>query len=129
MLKTEAKSSKSRILNVRVSEEEHAAIKSAAHEAGRTTSAFFKSLILEGAGVQAAFNDDDRHMISLMLEDMRRIGINLNQVARSLNSGKHVHPEEIRIQIKNVAMMQSMVQRELRRAAIRAGQKRRGENP
>ncbi|TIO81650.1 MAG: MobC family plasmid mobilization relaxosome protein, partial [Mesorhizobium sp.] len=70
---------------------------------------------------------DDRLVMALLLEDMRAIGVNLNQVARSLNSGKGVHPSEVDINLGNVQRVQAAVMTELRSLAKRAGHGRRGE--
>lgn len=116
---------KDRLLNVRVSDAEHAAISEAAKQAGMSVSAFFGSLLLEGAGVRPFLTADDRLIMAALLEDMRMIGINLNQVARSLNSGKSVHPSELDINLGNVQRIQAAVLSELRALSRRAGHERR----
>jgi len=58
---------------------------------------------------------------------MRMIGINLNQVARALNSGRGVHPSELNINLENVQRIQAAVMSELRSLSRRAGYQRRGE--
>ncbi|EHS51858.1 mobilization protein [Rhizobium sp. PDO1-076] len=122
-----AKQRKGRLLNVRVSDAEHSAIEEAAKAAGISVSAFFRSLLLEGAGVRPILTADDRLIMAALLEDMRRIGINLNQVARSLNVGKGVHPSELDINLGNVQRVQAAVMSELRTFSRRAGHERRGE--
>ncbi|MCO5164541.1 MAG: MobC family plasmid mobilization relaxosome protein [Mesorhizobium sp.] len=117
---------KGRTVHVRVTDDEHAAIEGAADAAGMTVSAFFRSLLLEGAGVQPMLTDDDRAILAVLREDMRMIGVNLNQVARALNSGRAVHAGEITISIENVQRVQAAVMSELRQFARRQGQRRRG---
>lgn len=119
---------KGRKLTVRVSEAEYAAVEAAANSAGQTTSAFFRSLVLDGAGVRPVFNNEDRAALQLLHEDMRKIGINLNQVARALNAGRVVHPEEVLIAIRNVQLATTAVSVELRNAARRSGNARRGQH-
>ncbi|MDW9697865.1 plasmid mobilization relaxosome protein MobC [Sinorhizobium meliloti] len=116
-----------RTLHVRVTGNEHAAIEKAAEEAGMTVSSFFRSLNLEGAGVRPMLTRDDRLVMAALLEDMRMIGINLNQVARALNSGRGVHPSELDINLENVQRVQAAVMSELRALTRRAGYQRRGE--
>jgi len=118
---------KERTLHVRVTGEEHAAIEKAAADAGMTVSSFFRSLNLEGAGVRPILTGEDRLVMAALLEDMRMIGINLNQVARALNSGCGVHPGELDINLQNVQRIQAAVMSELRSLARRAGYQRRGE--
>ncbi|MBB4145706.1 DUF6290 family protein [Rhizobium rhizoryzae] len=118
---------KGRLINVRVSDAEHSAIEEAAKSAGMSVSAFFRSLLLEGAGVRPILTAEDRLIMAALLEDMRMIGINLNQVARSLNAGKGVHPSELDINLGNVQRIQAAVMSELRTLSRRAGHERRGE--
>ncbi|EGP54317.1 mob protein (plasmid) [Agrobacterium tumefaciens F2] len=73
------------------------------------------------------FNDKDRAILFLLHEDMRKIGVNLNQVARSLNAGRVVDPEEVKIALRNVKIVADEVSLELRSASVRAGNSRRGE--
>lgn len=113
---------------MRVSEAEYAAVEAAAISASQTTSAFFRSLLLDGAGVRPVFNNEDRAALQLLHEDMRKIGINLNQVARALNAGRVVHPEEVLIAIRNVQLATTAVSVELRTAARRSGNARRGQD-
>jgi len=115
-----------RHLTVRLSDAEYLAVQEAAETAGMTASAFFRSLTLEGAGVRPIFNDDDRTILSILHEDMRKIGVNLNQVARSLNAGRVVDPEEIKIALRNVERITDATRQELRHASVRAGNSRRG---
>jgi hypothetical protein len=121
------KQRKGRLINVRVSDAEHSAIEEAAKSAGMSVSAFFRSLLLEGAGVRPILTAEDRLIMAALLEDMRMIGINLNQVARSLNAGKSVHPSELDINLGNVQRIQAAVMSELRTLSRRAGHARRGE--
>ncbi|MBX4911707.1 MULTISPECIES: plasmid mobilization relaxosome protein MobC [Rhizobiaceae] len=118
---------KDRTVHVRVTVDEHAGIEKAAEDAGMTVSSFFRSLLLEGAGVRPILTGDDRLVMAALLEDMRMIGINLNQVARALNSGRGVHPSELNINLENVQRIQAAVMSELRSMSRRAGYQRRGE--
>ncbi|PAQ03782.1 MobC family plasmid mobilization relaxosome protein (plasmid) [Mesorhizobium mediterraneum] len=118
---------KGRMVHARVSADEYAAIEKAAKAADMTVSGFFRSLIIEGAGAQPFLTEEDRLVMALLLEDMRAIGVNLNQVARALNSGKGVHPSDVDINLGNVQRVQAAVMTELRSLARRAGHKRRGE--
>lgn len=117
---------KSRTLKTRVSHEEFEAIQTAADEANMTVSAFLRSLLVEGAGVKPFLVDEDRAVIGLLLEDMRAIGVNLNQIARALNSKRTVHPSELSIGLTNVEMIAAQCLLELRSFSKRAGHQRRG---
>ena len=115
-----------RHLTVRLCDAEYLAVQEAAEAAGMTASAFFRSLTLEGAGVRPVFNDEDRTILSILHEDMRKIGVNLNQVARSLNAGRVVDAEEVKIALRNVEKIADVTRLELRNSATRAGNSRRG---
>lgn len=121
------KARKDRLVNVRLTDAEHGKIEEAAKAADMSVSAFFRSLLLEGAGVRPILTRDDRLIMAALLEDMRKIGVNLNQVARALNSGKAVHPSELDINLANVQSIQAAVMLELRSLSRRAGYQRRGE--
>ena len=114
-------------IHSRVSAGEYEAISAAAKAAGLTISAFFKAVMLEGAGVKPVFTDDDRAILSLILEDMRTIGINLNEVARAVNGGKADVEEDVSHAIAEVQKMQFTVLSELQRVARRAGYTRRDQ--
>lgn len=118
---------KDRRINFRLNAAEYSAVQEAAAKAGMTVSAFFRSLSLEGAGLRPVFNDKDRAILFLLHEDMRKIGVNLNQVVRSLNAGRVVDPEEVKIALRNVKIIADELSLELRNASIRAGNSRRGE--
>lgn len=122
-----SKARKDRLVNVRLTDAEHGKIEEAAKVADMSVSAFFRSLLLEGAGVRPILTRDDRLIMAALLEDMRKIGVNLNQVARALNSGKAVHPSELDINLANVQSIQAAVMLELRALSRRAGYQRRGE--
>ncbi|HCH71520.1 MAG TPA: plasmid mobilization relaxosome protein MobC [Ochrobactrum sp.] len=119
---------KPQTIHSRVSADEYDAIDAAAKAADMTMSAFFKALLLEGAGLKPIFNAEDRALLSLMLEDMRMIGVNLNQVARALNSGKSVSDSEIRMVVGDVQKMQVGVLSELRRVTKRSGYRHRSKD-
>lgn len=118
---------KPQTIHSRVSADEYDAIDGAAKSVDMTMSAFFKAVLLQGAGKKPIFNDDDRALLSLMFEDMRMIGINLNQVARALNSGKSVSDSEVRMVVGDVQKMQVAVLSELRRVTKRSGYRHRSK--
>jgi len=114
-------------IHSRVSADEYDAIYEAAKAAEMSMSAFFKAVFLQGAGVKPVFSDEDRALLSLMLEDMRMIGVNLNQVARALNSGKSVSDSETGMIVGDVQKMQVAVLSELRRVSKRSGYRHRSK--
>lgn len=117
---------KSRTIHARVTEEQLEAISAAAKAADLTVSAFFSSLLLEGAGVVPFLTDDDRVVLRVLHEDMRKVGVNLNQVARALNSGRAVYPDEVFEALHGVLQVTDAMRSELRNLTSRPGREGRG---
>ncbi|MCF1450162.1 MobC family plasmid mobilization relaxosome protein [Agrobacterium vitis] len=112
--RSKTKADLKRCVHVRVSEAEHQAMVEAAKAARTTTSSFVRSLALDGAGVMPFFTDEDRKILAVLTEDLRKVGVNLNQVARHLNSGRTVHPDEVRMRLDDVFRVHDMLIRDLR---------------
>ncbi len=117
------KEEKAHVVTLRISASEHAAIRAAAANAGMTPSAFMRSLALDGAGVRPFLNDDDRAIWALILEDLRKIGVNLNQIAAAINSKKMPVAEEVAIHHENVLQSHAAIFQELKRMQMRIGRK------
>ncbi len=115
------------VIRMRVSEDEQAAIQGAAEAAGMTVSAFVRSLSLQGAGVTPFLNADDRKVMRALHDDMRAIGVNLNQVARALNSKKAVHDGEVGMVLSNIERVVKFALLELKGLASRGRMKRSDE--
>ena len=113
--------------HIRFSLAEFAAIEAAADDADTTISGFVRSLSLEGAGVRPCLTEADRAVFALLLEDMRAIGGNLNQVARALNGGRSIPAPEIVANIHDARAIATVLANELKGLAKRSGSSRRGE--
>ncbi|WP_192247998.1 plasmid mobilization protein [Mesorhizobium caraganae] len=120
-------SRKEKVLRMRLSTDEHAAIDKAAKAANMTMSAFLRSLLLEGAGVQPLLAEEDRAVMGFLADEMRAVGANLNQLARTMNSGRAAKPADVTANIGEVQMVVAAVVTELKALAKRAGYRRRGE--
>ncbi len=120
-------SRKDKVVRMRLSAEEHAAIEEAAAAAGMTMSAFLRSLLLEGAGVQPFLAEEDRTVMGFLADEMRAVGTNLNQLVRVMNSGRLVQPADIKASIGELQVVVAAVLTELQTLARRAGNRRRGE--
>ncbi|MGE3365654.1 MAG: plasmid mobilization relaxosome protein MobC [Rhizobiaceae bacterium] len=122
-----ASSRKDKVVRTRLSADEYAAIEEAAQAAGMTVSAFLRSLLLEGAGVQPMLSEQDRAVMGLLADEMRAVGTNLNQMTRALNGGGSIRPSDLETNIGEVQIVVAGVLSELRGLAKRAGHRRRGE--
>jgi len=120
-------SRKDKVVRTRMSGDEYEAIEKAAQAAGMTVSAFLRSLVLEGAGVQPLLAERDRKVMGFLADEMRTVGTNLNEVARALNSGKSLRAADLDASIGEVQIVVAGVLTELRTLARRAGNRRRGE--
>ncbi|RWM09730.1 MAG: plasmid mobilization relaxosome protein MobC [Mesorhizobium sp.] len=120
-------SRKDKVVRMRLSADELAAIETAAAAADMTMSAFLRSLLLEGAGVQPLLAEEDRAVMGFLADEMRAVGANLNQLARTMSSGRAVKPADVTANIGEVQMVVAAVVAELKALAKRAGYRRRGE--
>lgn len=122
-----AVSRKDKVVRTRLSGDEYAAVEKAAQAANMTVSAFLRSLLLEGAGVQPMLSDQDRAVMGLLADEMRAVGMNLNEMTRALNGGGTIRPADIETNIGELQIVVAGVLSELRGLAKRAGYRRRGE--
>lgn len=118
---------KEKVAHIRFSPAEFAAIEEAADHADTTISGFVRSLSLEGAGVRPCLTEADRAVFALLLEDMRAIGGNLNQMARALNGGRSIPAPEIAANIHDAWAIATVLANELKGLAKRSGTSRRSE--
>ena len=115
-----------RVVHARFSTSELERISSAADLAGMTVSGFLRSLVLEGAGVQPFFSDDDRAILDVLVFDIRAIGINLHQISRELNRGRSPASADVASTVTAASQLVAGALIEMRRYATRGGQACRG---
>lgn len=115
---------RSRVINVRLAPEEMESVERSAVAAAMTVSAFMRSLSLEGAGVSPFLNDDDQAIFDLLRDELRRIGVNLNGLTRSVHRGKIREPE-IAAQLAELRPVIAALGLELGKLTERAAAKRR----
>jgi hypothetical protein len=115
------------VAHIRLSEDEFAAVEAAATKASMSISAFLRSLSLEGAGAQPFLNRADRAIIQLLGQDLRAIGNNLNQLARTLKAGRSVDGSHLAAAIDDARAVANTVAAELSIMTKRAAAARRGE--
>lgn len=117
---------KDRVVHARFSTVELEKVSAAADLADMTVSGFLRSLVLEGAGVQPFFSDDDRAILDVLVFDIRAIGINLNQISRELNRSGSPAGLEIDSTVTAASQLVAGALLEMRGYAARGGQARRG---
>ncbi len=79
---------KSKMLHLRLSNAEHAGFKVAIAHLGLTQSEALRRFVRAAGGYGPAFDAETRSAILAMMRQMRGIGVNINQVARLMNSGR-----------------------------------------
>jgi hypothetical protein len=124
---TEASKRKEKVAHIRFSPAEYDALQAAASAAGMTTSAFVRSLSMEGAGVQPFLGEGDRAVLDLLTDAMRAIGGNLNQIARAINTGRVPTEGEVAGSIKDAHSVATALAAELAEMTRRSAAARRGE--
>lgn len=91
------KRQRNRIIPVRVSDEEGARIDEKADAAGLPAAAFMRAAALGDAGPRARRRPPADHVaLRQLLGQLGRVGNNLNQIARALNSGEDHDAAELR---------------------------------
>jgi hypothetical protein len=104
--------------------EELEAVKVAAARANMTFSRFVRSLSLEGAGVRPLLNEEDRAVFELLIDHMRAISANLNQVSRALHMHRPDRAAEIGVHLRDVRALVVAQSRELDRIRERSAKLR-----
>ena len=115
-----------KVVHARFSKSEIERIEHAAEAAGMTVSGFLRSLALEGAGVRPFFSDADRAVLSLLLTDIKAVGVHLNQLARARNRGEAVPSQEEKRVIDDVQRVVTIALFELQSFAERSARRRQG---
>ncbi|TCM48361.1 hypothetical protein C8J36_11461 [Rhizobium sp. PP-F2F-G48] len=112
-----------KVVHARFSTTEIERIEHAAKAAGMTVSGFLRSLTLEEAGVRPFFTDADRAVLSLLLGDVRAVGVNLNQLSRARNRGEAGQSQEEKKVINDVQRVVAIVLFELQAFAERGARR------
>lgn len=124
---SEASKRKDRVVHIRFSPAEYDALEAAARAAGLTVSAFVRSLSMEGAGVRPFLGEGDRLVLGLLVDGMRAIGGNLNQIARAINTGRMPTEGEVAGSIKDAHSVATTLAAELAEMTQRSAATRRSE--
>ena len=79
---------RSKVLHVRLAPALEAALAGEAEARGETLSGFVRGVLTETGGFGPMLEDADRAAMGRLAEEVRAVGVNLNQAVRALNSGK-----------------------------------------
>lgn len=125
--RSQASKRKEKVAHIRLSQTEFDALKAAAGAAGLTTSAFIRSLCLEGAGVRPFLGARDRAVLELLANGLRAIGSNLNQIVRAINAGRLLAAGEIAGSINDAYVVATTVASEIAEMTRQSAATRRGK--
>jgi hypothetical protein len=121
-----ANSRKEKVVHARFSATEFNELEAAAKAAKLSVSAFLRSLSLHGAGIMPFLNDEDRAVLSLVQDELRTIGANLNGIARALSVRSEMDSERIFEVVASLRPALTAVVSELNRYVARLGHQRDG---
>jgi hypothetical protein len=92
---------KGKVLSVRVSPEEHQAVEAFAEREGLSTGSYVRSRVLEQPTTRAIRRPPvEVRTLSVLQASLNKVGSNLNQIARALNSGETVTIDDIQTALK-----------------------------
>lgn len=115
---------RTRSVRVRLSEMEFAALTSFAEDAALPVSEVLRRLAREAGGLGPTLEGELAVQFKSAVVQLRKVGVNLNQVARALNSGRAPGYEHLRDGIERLARLVALQERDLNglrtRARVRA---------
>ncbi|UWU26018.1 plasmid mobilization relaxosome protein MobC (plasmid) [Rhizobium sp. CB3060] len=82
------RTSRQKVVHVRMSETEFLAFEAFCADVNLTVSEALRRLVRQAAGLGPAFDGDLKEIVLAHAEELRRVGVNLNQIARALNGGR-----------------------------------------
>jgi len=104
------KRARKRHLTVRLTDDERAAIDLAAEAAGLMPGSYARQVMLGGPAPRAVRKSPvERRELVRLLGELGKIGSNLNQIAKSLNTGVVVYEVEIAVALRAVMDMRDAV--------------------
>lgn len=86
---------------------------------------FMRQSALQAAEVSPFLNEEDVAVIEVLHEGLRKIGINLNQITRAINSGRHMSADEITKTVKAVGDIVELTQAQFAECLSQAARKQR----
>lgn len=79
------RTSRQKVVHVRLSEAEFLALEAFCADVNLTVSEVLRRLVRQAGGLGLAFEGDLKQTVLAHAEELRRVGVNLNQIARALN--------------------------------------------
>lgn len=108
-----ARPKRNRSVRVRLSEAEFVALTTFAEEAALSTSEVLRRLAREAGGFGPTFEGEVAQRLKSTVVQLRKVGVNLNQIARALNSGRTPGYEHLRGGVERLARIVAQHERDL----------------
>lgn len=87
------------LISLRLTADEHADLRAAAANADLTVADFLRRAANYMTERGCVLDRDERAWAAGIAEELRRAGVNLNQVARAVNGGRIAHTDELRAEL------------------------------
>ena len=96
---------RSKTITLRVSSDEYDAMAGAAADQGLSLSAWVRRVCAAEAGRPSVWTREERDYLERVQESYRRVGINLNQVARAVNGGRISHARQLQTTLRDLSRL------------------------
>ncbi len=112
-------------MRVRFSEDEIGQLKALAHAHNTNVSDVVRRLVRESAGELPVANDAVRPEIKEMVDQLRKVGVNLNQAVRAMNEGRVQYEGDLERALIAVGELVRLHRNELRAMLLKPRSERR----
>ena len=113
---------------MRISQEDKAALKSFAANRSMDLGAFVRQSAFQAAEISPFLQDEDVALIEVLQEDLRKIGVNLNQITRAINGGRVVSNKAILERVDAVKQVVEFTQVKFAECLSQAARQQRAVN-
>lgn len=121
-----ASAAKSRIVPVRFAPSDFVKLETVAAKNSVSVSELVRQSVLRGSGVAEAvgvtprglLGSDERLLFGALLDEVRRVGVNINQIAMRMNAGRVSGAEEISPELEELRTLLGGLSLELRQLSI-----------
>lgn len=115
-------------ITMRISQEDKAALKSFAGNRSMDLGAFVRQSAFQAAEISPFLQDEDVALIEVLQEDLRKIGVNLNQITRAINGGRVVSNKAILERVDAVKQVVEFTQVKFAECLSQAARQQRAVN-
>jgi ABC-type transporter Mla subunit MlaD len=99
------RTSRQKVVHVRMNEAEFLAFEAFCADVNLTVSEVLRRLVRQAAGLGPALDGDLKATVLAHAEELRRVGVNLNQIARALNGRREAQFEALLDGVERLARL------------------------